>query len=425
MIRFPALLLFSVAYCPLPAQFANILIDSLARGHAILSDPAVAINLKNPDNLVVGAMPHWVYQSVNRGKTWTRNRLLCPFPITGSPKLFSDSKGNFFYLHLSEANDPEKPGFSDRIVVQMSVNGGKNWDAGITTAQKDGTYPVKPGATIGRDGTIYVSWTEVEENPEGACKANIMLSKAINGKKFTKPVRITAQDGACNSDFMPIGSHPAVANDGKIFIVWSQNGKIYLDRSWDGGNMWLTNDILITNQPGGNHILIPGMGVVDGSPQLVIDQSKGRFSGAMYLIWTDSGDGHADIWFMRSFNMGDNWTSPIRVHTDDGNTHQFAPSMAVDSETGYIYIVFYDRRNFTDNHTDVYLAWSSDNGSTFKNIKLNENSFIPDFNGINGKYTHIAAYNGIIVPVWTRIEGNRTSIWTAPLKQWELEKRDK
>lgn len=95
--------------------------------------------------------------------------------------------------------------------------------------------------------------------------------------------------------------------------------------------------------------------------------------------------------------------------------------MTVDSETGYIYIVFYDRRNHPDNHTDVYLAWSSDNGTTFRNVKLSETSFNPDIKGKGHRYTYISAYNGIIIPVWTHIAGSRTSIWTAPVKQWELE----
>ncbi len=404
------------------AQFTNYLIDSAAVQSIYPHEPSVAIGTKNPDILVAGASPYWVYRSADRGKTWTRNRLLCPYPLSGSPKLLADFKGQFYYSHFSETNDTDKPAFSDRIVVQTSVNEGRNWDAGIITGQKEGAYPLNFGVTLGRDGTLYAAWTEVEQWGTEGCRANIMLSKAPGVKKFSKPVRITAQDGSCDENIIPAGAQPAVTNDGKIFVVWAQDGKIFLDRSWDGGNMWLTNDILITNQPGGNRIPIPGMGIIDGSPQLVIDQSKGRFSGALYLLWTDAGDGNADIWFMRSFNMGDNWTSPIRIHTDDGDAHQFAPSMAVDPETEYIYIVFYDRRNHTGNHTDVYLAWSSDNGTTFKNIKLSETAFAPDFKGMRGKYTHIAAYNGIIIPVWTRIDGNKTSIWTSPVKQWELEK---
>lgn len=416
-------LLFMIMALPgiVAAQFANYLIDSSSVKGIYPYDPSVAISIKNPDVLVAGASPYWVYRSTDRGKTWIRSRLLCPYPVTGSPKLLADFKGHFYYSHFSEANDSGGAAFSDRIVVQTSINEGRNWDAGIITAQKEGTYPAHYGITLARDGLLYAAWTEIEPTSDGGCKAYVMLSKAAGGKKFSRPVRITAQDGSCNEDVMPKGAQPAVTNDGRIFVAWAQDGKIYLDRSWDGGNMWLANDILITNQPGGNQIHIPGMGIVDGSPQLVIDQSKGRFSGAMYLIWTDAGDGNADIWFMRSFNMGDNWTAPLRIHTDDGQAHQFAPWMTVDSETGYIYIVFYDRRNHPDNHTDVYLAWSSDNGTTFRNVKLSETSFNPDIKGKGHRYTYISAYNGIIIPVWTHIAGSRTSIWTAPVKQWELE----
>ncbi len=412
-------LIFSLFWFSLPAQFANILIDSSAAGREAPHHPAVAINPKNPDNVVVGSGKGWVYHSSDRGKTWSGKRLICPYPFGGSPMVLGDYKGKYYYAHLSGKAGQEQLS-SDRIVVQASDDG-RYWDAGIITALSENAHPVNPAATIGRDGTVYVTWTElyVQEN---SCRANILISKAQSGKKFSRTMRITATDASCKPDEMPYGPMPAVTNDGKIFVAWAQGGKIFMDRSWDGGSTWLTHDIQLTNQPGGQKLHIPGMGVVDGSPQLVTDHSKGRFSGALYLIWTDAGDGHADIWFMRSFNMGDNWTPPVRVHTDETDAHQFAPALTVDPVTGYIYVLFYDRRDHADTHTDVYLAWSADNGTTFKNVKLSATPFLPDTNGLPGKYTAIAAYNGFVVPVWTRLDGSASSIWVAPLQQSELEK---
>nr|MBK9651772.1 hypothetical protein [Bacteroidota bacterium] len=69
--------------------------------------------------------------------------------------------------------------------------------------------------------------------------------------------------------------------------------------------------------------------------------------------------------------------------------------MTVDQATGYLYFVFYDRRNYTNNQTDVYVAVSTDGGTTFINHKISQTPFVPDPNVFFGDYTNITAYNGL------------------------------
>ena len=142
------------------------------------------------------------------------------------------------------------------------------------------------------------------------------------------------------------------------------------------------------------------------------------------MVWADqvNGENDTDIWFSRSFNFGDNWNTPIRVNNDSVVNHQFMPGMAVDAVSGIIYIVYYDRRNYTDNQTDVYLAYSTDNGLSFKNVKISEKPFTPQADVEFGNYLSIAAYKGTIIPMWTRMDNGKTSIWTTIIKHDELVK---
>jgi hypothetical protein len=110
----------------------------------------------------------------------------------------------------------------------------------------------------------------------------------------------------------------------------------------------------------------------------------------------------------------------VRLNKDDKGKHQFLPWMAVDQVTGYIYIVYYDRRAYDDLQTDVYLAYSIDGGSSFKEVKISETPFIPSDNKFFGDYTNISAHNGIITPIWTRMDNGRTSVYTAVIKQEDL-----
>ena len=182
----------------------------------------------------------------------------------------------------------------------------------------------------------------------------------------------------------------------------------------------MTNDIAVGQQPGGWSLKVPGYDRCNGTPVLMIDQSKSVYQGSLYLIWADQrGDGDTDVWFMKSTNFGDNWTSPIKLREDKDKRHQYMPWMTVDAATGYIYAVFYDRDGYEDHQTDVYLAYSVDGGTSFKSVKISEAPFTPA-EGHAGSYNNISAYKGIITPIWTRVDDGRTSVWTATIKQSDL-----
>jgi hypothetical protein len=75
--------------------------------------------------------------------------------------------------------------------------------------------------------------------------------------------------------------------------------------------------------------------------------------------------------------------------------------------------VFYDRRNYNDNKTDVYMAVSKDGGESFENFKISNSPFVPNSGVFFGDYTGISAHNNIVRPIWTRLENSDLSVWTA------------
>ncbi|MGC4020634.1 MAG: hypothetical protein QM734_01155 [Cyclobacteriaceae bacterium] len=96
------------------------------------------------------------------------------------------------------------------------------------------------------------------------------------------------------------------------------------------------------------------------------------------------------------------------------------PWMTIDQTNGHVYIIYYDRRNYDDNRTDVYLSYSVDGGNTFDEIQISESPFVPDPTKFLGDYTNIDAHAGIIAPVWTRMDNGRTSVWTSIIKDADL-----
>ncbi|MGI9545010.1 MAG: sialidase family protein, partial [Cyclobacteriaceae bacterium] len=211
------------------------------------------------------------------------------------------------------------------------------------------------------------------------------------------------------------GAVPAIGPKGELYVAWSYDDKIYFDRSADQGSTWMEKDVVVAKQLKGWDFEIPEIGRANGLPITACDISEGPNRGAIYVNWSDQSNGEddTDIWVAKSTDGGLTWADPVRVNDDPPGKHQFFTWMAVDPMTGHIYIVFYDRRNYEDARTDVYLAWSKDGGATFTNELISESPFKPNPNQFFGDYNNISAYNGTVRPIWTRQEGDTLSVWTA------------
>lgn len=413
------------------AQFRNIRLDEQGPGDPYVCEPSIAINPRNPDNIVAASVLNNIYVTTDGGNDWTKVKVESPFGVYGDPALIADDKGNFYFFHLSDPTHGRGDYNSeklDRLVVQESSDGGLTWSAGESIGLNHPKDQDKQWPAIDSKGNLYLTWTQFDTygDPDPNCHSNILFSRSRNGHKWTDPVQISQTPGDCiDSDNTAEGAVPAITLGGKIFVAWSNQGKIFFDRSYDGGATWLRNDLAIAEQPGGWDLKIPGHDRCNGMPVLMADNSKTHLNGSLYLVWADQrhGENNTDIWFMRSHNGGDNWTAPLRVNNDSTVTHQYLPWMTVDNSTGFIYIVYYDRRNYTDNNTDVYLAVSNDGGGSFYNVKITDQPFSPSEESFFGDYTNISASRGVVAPIWTRMDGGITSVWTAVITQEELMKQ--
>lgn len=413
------------------AQVKNVQLAEQVEGVYPPLEPSITINQKNPKNIVAGVVLDRAIYTLDEGATWSTTKLESPLGVYGDPAVISDAKGDLYFFHLADpsgqgrANDA----WLDRIVVQKSTDGGKTWSEGESIGHnppkdQDKQWP----AVHPRKQVLATTWTQFDKygDKSETCTSNIMFSKSTNGgKKWSDAVQINQLPGDClDDDNTTEGAVPAIDSEGRIFVVWSNKGTLYFDRSYDGGEMWLQNDLTIAQHHGGWAMNIPGINRSNGMPVLMVDNSPSPLHGSLYLTWADQKNGtdDTDIWFMRSTNRGDNWTQPLRINQDGPGKHQFFPWMAIDQTTGYIYIVYYDRRAYNDNQTDVYVAFSMDGGNTFKEKKISESPFVPTESKFFGDYNNIAAHKGIIAPIWTRMDNGKTSVWTAILKLDDLTK---
>ncbi|MCZ6692930.1 MAG: sialidase family protein [Bacteroidetes bacterium] len=402
-------------------QYINIKIDDIQMKYGPC-EPSIAINPKDPNNLVAGSVLGRVYHSEDAGKTWISDTLSSPYGVYGDPCIIADNDGNFYYFHLADPQGKGQTGtkWLDRMVCQKSIDGGKKWNQGTFTGLNAGKNQDKEWAIHDPvNDLIYLTWTEFDkygsDDPQDS--SYILVSKSTDkGETWSRPLRINQQAGDClDNDQTVEGAVPAIGPQGQVYVAWSFNQRIYFNKSLDNGRTWAPNDLKIADQPGGWTFDIPGLGRANGLPVTVCDMSDGPYQGTIYVNWSDQRNGinNTDIWISKSTDGGKIWSSPFKINDDRSGRHQFFNWISIDQVTGYLYVIYYDRRNYKDTRTDVYLAYSMDGGETFTNEKISESPFEPSVQAFFGDYNNISAYNGIIRPIWTRADGTTLSVWTA------------
>lgn len=408
------LIIFIALSSAASSQHLNVMLGNLREPN----EPSIIINPRNTNQMLAGANIDNYYYSSDGGFTWESQRLYsAQLGVWGDPCILVDTTGSFYFFHLS---NPPGASWIDRIVCQRTDDFTATWTPG-TGIGVDGTKAQdKEWAVVDpTTNNIYITWTQFDDygssNPNDS--SIIRFSKSTDkGETWSEPVRLSRVAGDCvDSDNTVEGAVPAVGPEGQIYVAWAGPEGIVFDRSLDGGETWLDNDVFVSDLPGGWDINIPGINRSNGFPVTSCDLSHGPDRGTIYINWSDQRNGpfDTDVWLVKSTDGGMTWSERKRVNDDTPGKHQFFNWMALDQVTGKLWFVFYDRRNYLDNLTDVYMAMSDDGGESFTNFRVSESPFLPTPGIFFGDYNNISAFNDVVRPVWTRLHNNQLSIYTA------------
>ncbi len=384
------------------------------------AEVSVAINPANPDNIVVVSLArgqpggprvtNFAYVTQDGGATW--ETVAAPNPegrVQGDDAVTFSRDGVALRSYISfnglRAERPENA--SNGIFVSVSEDGGLTWGEPVTVVDHINTViPFEDKPWIAVDGGIvYLAWTrfDVYGSDDPADSTQIYFTRSGDGgRTFAMPFRISDRGGdALDGDDTVEGAVPMIGLEGEVYVVWAGPRGLELDKSTDGG--WtFGRDRVISDNPGGWDIDIPGISRHNGMPVTGVDQSDGPYRGTLYVNWIDERHGDPDVFVIRSGDGGETWSERVRVNDDTvGNGKaQFFTWMAVDPVDGSVNVIFYDRRDYEGTRTGLTLARSTDGGRSFINYRIDQPAFECDASIFFGDYSGISAYGGRVVPAY-------------------------
>jgi len=195
----------------------------------------------------------------------------------------------------------------------------------VTTDSADHCYP---DVALGDDGTLYMVW---QDDRNGHW--DIYASLSIDGQTWSEPIQVTDSE----SD----ETHPAIAvgsgeSSDLVYVTWQD----------DRNSHW---DIYVATLTGGF-----GDGTISRVTSDSADQTEPDIAidgnGAVYLVWTDTRNGQADLYGASSLSTG--WTNVAVVTASSDQTQ---PALAAERDSSTIHILWVDDAPGDD---DIYYVSS-------------------------------------------------------------------
>lgn len=255
-------------------------------------------------------------------------------------------------------------------------------------------------------GLWHVTWTQfdVYKSRQKKHVSVIYYSRSDEGRTWTTPKQLNVFNGDClDGDSTVKGPMCSVGLNGEVYVTWASAQGLAFQCSSDSGKTWLKEEKIINPIKGGWSSKVDEI-KTNGLPFITCDHSAGEFRGRIYISWSDEKNGtkNKDVFVVYSDDKGQTWTEPILVSYRPNHREQFKPSMKVDTLTGFIYILYFDKQNFASGkETDITLALSKNGGLKYDYYKINSKPF-----AFNGNFIELVD-NGGMKARWTQADGSK------------------
>ena len=436
---------------PSPKFSRNLLISIDVGRIPYQAETSIAINPLNPDNIIIGMNDYGVYApsayvSMDGGERWDGPFAMTPLlkdDYGSDVSLAFDRKGRAYFAYMSigfkyiTVNRVVFGSEKASIVVSRSDDGGFRWSPPTIAAVGDiyahenevvVVFLDRPRIAIGPDpldlsrDRIYITYTEfilryplIPEYPYILAPTISVTIKLVystdRGETWSLPRPVSPTYSYILGEErrrIVQGSNPKVGRDGTLYVAYYDSlddGPWYglfapaIVKSRDGGETF-TRPVHVDYLPEMDYELPPTLfrAWVSMMPQIDVGPN-----GEIYLVVAAKPD-DSDIFFYRSLDGGESWSTRRRLNDDRTNRDQFMPAIAV-SPNGTIHISWADRRDDPkDIEYHIYYTRSSDRGESWmENVRVTDYPSNPNYGLYRyiGDYFSIAATDEEVYVSWT------------------------
>jgi BNR/Asp-box repeat protein len=423
-----------------PRQVPQNIDASQASGNE--AEDAIAVNPTNPSNIVAMSIPlsedSGLFEAVSfdGGQTWTRQiigngdnlgEICC------DQQLAWDEFGNLWMVYLLNTDN--------NVPIAVSTDGG------LTFQKVTEVVPVKPKGSRSPKNSGSKGTRNVAKGNAGADQPSIAVGAGSVWVSYAVYPSVTVQASGAEvtglgqfgefgepEDVPTAKGHgnfgdTAVGPDGQVMVIFQDqtNGqggsRIYSAVDPDGlGTKGFGNPVLMVHSRVGGFDYVPVQPdrSVDAEANLAWDRSGGPHDGRVYAIWTQEVKNESDdmdVMLQSSDDDGATWSPAVRLNDDSGTNSQVNPAIAVDQDTGYVGVSWYDARNdlgtggpgdtdgIPNDDVQIWATYSTDGGATFvPNFQVSEgtSNAADTGSGFNfGDYTHAAFVSHDFFPAWS------------------------
>jgi hypothetical protein len=386
------------------------------------SESSIAINQSNPLQIVAASKKFANIQtydftlateySADGGQTWQPSpALVLPEGATvmTDPTLAWDDSNNVFLVGLTGYDPPTWNTLG--MVIYKSSDGGQTWSA---------PNPIHSSPNDDKQ------WAAGDANPASPYRGNVYAVWDNGGLSFARTTdhgsSWTGTTGAAAGDTISAGTvfpEITVSDDGTVIIVSTDaTSTVQMLVSHDGGGSFQST----TDPATGITTLEDATPRVNGWNELpggtfrvISDPTVASRGGITLVAWADYREGASRIYFVRSTDGGNTWSSPsgqpLLTQSFPTAVHHVMPQMVVDAAGvfGCVYYEFGPKPNIM--LIDVVLSLSFDSGVTFGRSVLTDQPWDP---AVDAPWAHgdpavtfIGDYMGLdaspqgFQPVWT------------------------
>jgi len=358
-----------------------------------------------PVNYPVSAPP-------SQGGFIPQTRLGYPLDNEWEPAIASDRFGHVYMLYPQYGGVPGCAECANpTMILQISNDHGSNWGSptiiypagAITGGQWDAQLSVDPV-----DGsTVYASWMQNNKSDIVVAKStdfgvtwNYVTADSTNSGTDKPILAVRGQDVYVvynhSQTIWSANSHDGgqtftevkvnqngklgwslagggtVTPNGDVYFAWAgyegsggakSNVNLYVSKSTDGGTSWSTIMIDTSKSPPDCADYFCGWAYLGAQMVMTSDDA-----GTVYVLWNagSTAKGPERIYFSKSTNGGNTWSTRIDVSTAPQGTHHAFPAIAA-TGNGDVRVSWMDARaaNGGMDRWNVYYRSSSDGGATW------------------------------------------------------------